>query len=136
MKLFHRSRVVAALIALFSLLFAQLAVAAYACPAQEISKAFEAAGMAQSMQSMTEMQDCSEMDLEQPNLCQALVQAGDQSLDKPSVPDIASFSPELAAVVLYRIAQSEPPLLPRITSSSLANSTAPPIAIRHCCFRI
>jgi hypothetical protein len=136
MNRINRSRAIMALIALVSVLFAQLAVAAYICPAKEIGRAFEMAEAAKVMQAMAEVANCDGLDQELPNLCQEHTKAGDQSLDKPSVPDMAAFSPDVLAAALYFITPASPPPLTRTNTSSLANSTAPPIAIRHCCFRI
>lgn len=126
----RRSRFVAAIVALISMLFMQLAVAAYACPAQEISQAIE------TVQAMADMPDCSEMDAEQPNLCQAHEQAGNQSLDKPSLPDITALSTGILAVALYVIEHEGDTAFKPISPPNLAKSTSPPVAIRNCCFRI
>lgn len=133
MRLSRPPRIFAALIALFSMLFMQLAVAAYACPAQEIIHAVE---MADMMHAMPEMSDCTETDLEQPHLCHADAQSGHQSLDKPSVPDFVPFAPDVLAAAFYFITLDNRPLINWDSPPSLAKSTAPPIAIRNCCFRI
>ena len=130
MNIFNRPRIVTALVVLVSMLFMQLAVAAYACPAQEISHALEVA------KAMAEMPDCSEMDKEQPNLCHAHEQFGNQSLDKPNMPDVASIAPSMLAGSFYVIDLHHQSTPGRAPPPYLAKSTAPPIAIQHCCFRI
>jgi len=137
MKHFSRpSRLVAATITLFSILFMQLAVAAYACPVLSVTHdSGEVAGMS-TYAPPDEMPVCHEMDPVQPNLCHAYHQADSQSLDKPGVPPLQPFLavgfglPLLPPDVAYRpdSTSANPPFLTRTTS--------PPLAIRHCCFRI
>jgi hypothetical protein len=130
MKLPRISRAIAALIAVFSLLFAQLAVAAYACP--QLAMAVMSAQAEQG-----DMPGCTGMaDTGQPGLCQAHCASGQQSLDAPVLPPVAPFAATGLVAILAlsettgagRPAASQPPLL--------ARATAPPLAIRHCCFRI
>ncbi|UVW30643.1 hypothetical protein [Massilia sp. H6] len=129
------SRLFAATITLFSILFMQLAVAAYACPALSVQHESEVARMSAYVPP-DEMPACHEMDLVQPSLCHAYHQADNQSLDKPGVPPLQPFLavgfglPLLPLDVAYRpdSAPANPPFLTRTTS--------PPLAIRHCCFRI
>ena len=127
----RRNRLFTVLLVLVSLLFMQFAVASYACPA--ISKALEIQAMAQSgmpcAQSMATM-----MDEDQPGLCQAHCQADNQSADTYQVPGLAAQTdlgigflvPRAVAVV--RGTPLQEPLLLR--------ATAPPLAVRNCCFRI
>lgn len=129
MKLSRSSRCLAAAIALFCLLFSQLAVASYACP--------NLLGDTVQQVSATPMPGCTGMmDMGQPSLCQAHCDTGHQSLDTPDAPQVAPFLARELALVLPDIAAVEPaaPLHPDATL--LARSTAPPLAIRHCCFRI
>lgn len=134
MKSSRRHNLVAALLALFSMLFMQHAVATYACPAWEQGMAGQSA-MATSMDSL-DMADCAGTDPEQPNLCHAYENQHRQSLDKPDIPGIQPFS--AAKVVLYAtpliLVTSPVPSL--LDTDSLTRITSPPLAIRHCCFRI
>lgn len=128
-------RVVAALIALLSMLFMQLAVAAYACPTLERGISQETMEVMLDMGADT-MTPCHEMDKKQPSLCHASEQAGKQSLDKPHSPPVAVFVPITLFSTLHPIA------LPNLSASqwqdpfSLVRSTAPPLSIQNCCFRI
>jgi hypothetical protein len=135
MKLTRPSRFVAALIALFSILFMQFAVAAYACPDfpsgqtdNQVTMSFTA--------SVHDTSECQGMDIEQPNLCGAHDQVGTQSLDKPQLPQVPSLvalGPVLALRSIeatYRAPDAQPP------SFLLTRITAPPLAISNCCFRI
>jgi hypothetical protein len=114
MKLPRKHRFLTALIALFGMLFMQLAVASYTCP----------------------MPGCDQVDQAQPALCHAHCQDGTSSLDKAEAPVVAP-----AAVIVFAILAPLEPLAPlgppgAEPASFLQRSTAPPISIRHCCFRI
>jgi len=134
MKPSRSSRFLAALIALFSMLFMQLALASYACPGQsigsgEVSHAMPAASADHAMES------CADMDPVQPSLCHAYDQADNQSLDKPQQPDVQPFvatglAQPIGAAVIYL---PETALIERLRQT---HATAPPIALRHCCLRI
>ncbi len=128
MKVIGKKRLFTALWVLCSVLFMQLALAAYACP-----------GIAPAVMEQTvraDMPDCSGMDMTQPALCHAHDQAGNQSLDKPQSPDIQPF---IAATLLLSIADIDMayrPAAPHTDQPLLSRATAPPHAIQHCCFRI
>ncbi|WP_228893955.1 hypothetical protein [Pseudoduganella aquatica] len=129
MKLPRTQRVFAALLTVLSLLFTQLAVAAYACP-DLVMEAMAAKVMQDAMPG------CTEMNVGKPGLCQAHCASGHQSLDAPATPHIGAFiATGMVAVIPIRVVfDSELPTL--VSSTLLARSTAPPLAIRHCCFRI
>ncbi len=128
----RRSRFITVLVALVSLLFMQLAVAGYACPGVQ-PKAAEVAAMAKVKMPCAESMPIG-MDDDQPNLCQAHCLAGHQTADKYELPapldigavPVSFLLPDIAPV--FGGAPLQPPHLKR--------TTAPPIAIRHCCFRI
>lgn len=128
----RRTRLLTAVFALVSLLFMQLAVAGYVCPGAG-SKVSDISAMAEAgmpcAQSMT-----LNMDEEQPNLCQAHCQTGHQSADKHELTSPvaisalpANFSLQIAFPVFF-----EAPL----QAPHLRRTTAPPVAIRNCCFRL
>lgn len=138
MKLSRPSRSFAALIALVSMLFMQLAVSAYACPGigMAMGEQWLQQDQAASVMADMEMSGCHEMDPVQPSLCHAYGQSGNHSLDKPEIPSVQPF---MAA----GLALSLSPLLVKSHSANfltedifLAHATAPPAAIRNCCFRI
>lgn len=135
MRLSRPSRVAAALIALFSMLFMQLAVAAYACPGLSMGQGVPAPEMA-AHSSDPGVTPCSEMDMEQPTLCHASEHVGYQSLDKPQLPHVAPFVPAALVVVWHTVDSTLRPTTEWPQSVSLERSTAPPVAIRNCCFRI
>ena len=84
------------------------------------------------------MVDCAGMDEDQPALCHAHAEEAyaKQSLDKPQVPDVQPFAftgltLTLDVIDIDSLSQVHP-----IHALSLTRSTAPPITIRNCCFRI
>jgi hypothetical protein len=132
MKQSRRTRFLTALVALFSQLFMQLAVAAYACPklapVQQRAVIFDASGQT--------MVDCPNVDKQNPSLCQAHSQKAAQSIDKAEPPSIQPFT---ALGLIMHVAMPEAPEESGsgIAAVSLqARSTAPPISIRNCCFRL
>jgi hypothetical protein len=128
MKSTRPVRFIAALITLCSLLFTQLAVASYACP--DLSTAGHAAVR------MHDMPGCTGMDADQPNLCAAHCDAGHQSLDAAAVPQVLPFIACQLALVLPSMELISSGLAAPAATPPLTRTTAPPLAIRHCCFRI
>lgn len=128
MKLSRPQRLITALIMLFSLLFAQLAVAAYACPV-------EASSPKPMVSSMANMPGCTGMDMAKPALCGAHCDKVHQSADTPSAPAVPAFVPCSLELVLPRMDRVA--ALPSAATEALplTRTTAPPLAIRHCCFR-
>jgi hypothetical protein len=125
MKLSRPSRFIAALLTIFSLLFTQLAVAAYACPASN----------AAAMSAMGDMAGCQAMDMDQQGLCAAHCDPGHQSLDTPGAPHVQPFVAAALAVVLIS-AHAQQPAAALPDAYRLTRTTAPPLSIRNCCFRI
>ena len=128
----RRNRLFTVLIAVLSLLFMQLAVASYSCPGAA-SKAVEMTDMAQAAMPCAESM-ASTMDDQQPNLCHAHCQAEHQSADKYQVPApvaLTDIGPSFIALRLIPV-----PLGAPLQAPLLVRTTAPPLAVRHCCFRI
>lgn len=123
MKLSRRSRLVTAFVTLCCLLFAQLAVAAYACPALD---AAPAAAMAAP---------CANMDMQQPGLCKAHCEAAQQTVDAYAPLHISPFVAAALAVIMPELPDAAP-LAAAHDSNCLSHSTAPPHSIRNCCFRL
>lgn len=137
MRFTRHSRFVTALVALFSVLFMQLAVAAYACPTIKATPDIVSHDGWASSESHREMEGCEGgVDADQPALCFAYSQEGNQSLYKPPVPDVQP------AVVLDIVRQTVDASLVFNPDSTYAQApwlmraSAPPISIRNCCFRI
>lgn len=132
MKLSRSSRLAAALIALFSVLFMQLAVASYACPSLVAGHGSEAMQPVQ----MAEMAGCHDMDPVQPSLCHAYGQSGNQSLDKPAVPPLQPFLAVGFGLSVFPLDATLAPAFAFQPTHFLTHAAAPPVAIRNCCFRI
>jgi hypothetical protein len=123
MKFRRTSRIVAAMVALFSMLFMQLAVASYSCPAAAVPLASDA--------------QCAGMDPAQPSLCKAKATnlAAKQSLDKPDLPPVLPFIAADLAGIVVADAWAPDAGAGAAAPPSLARSLSPPHAIEHCCFR-
>jgi hypothetical protein len=134
MQLRRKYRVLTALVALCGMLFMQLAVAAYTCPGLKAAGTSEAATTDQvPMQSMP---GCDQPDPAKPALCHAHCLDGKSSLDKPEVP-VVSPAAVIVSALLTPLEPLAPARFPGTQSPSfLQRITAPPISIRHCCFRI
>jgi hypothetical protein len=136
MKLPRPIRFAAAIVALISVLFTQLAVAAYACPDPQGTPADAIVSTTVMDAEQQVMPGCAELDMEQPVLCHTHVQAGDQSLDKPQVPNVSP-----AVAILLVPAMQDPyvayrPVAADTDAVSLTRVSDPPLSIQHCCFRI
>ena len=130
MKNLRRNRLLSAVIALLSLLFMQLAVAAYACP--NVLPAPSAPMLDSAGQPMP---DCAETDQQSPTLCDAHTYKQTPSLEKPDVPAVMPFvATSLALVLVWPEQAAALPNPPYVFLH--ASGTSPPIAIRHCCFRL
>jgi hypothetical protein len=128
----RRTRLITVLFALVSLLFMQLAVAGYACPGTR-AKVAEVAAMAEAGMPCAESMAIN-MDDEQPGLCHAHCQAGQQSADKYQLPSPIAIDALPADFSLQIVI---PPFLEApLQAPHLQRTTAPPVAIRNCCFRL
>ena len=128
----RRIRLGTALVALSSLLFMQLVVAAYVCPGST-SKAAQVAVMASSGLPCADMASMVMDDL-QPNLCKAHCQSDQQSADTYQLPPLLTFAVVPAVFPCSTIAPI--PTGVALQTPLLRRSTAPPLAVRNCCFRI
>jgi hypothetical protein len=126
----RRTRIVSALVALLSLLFMQLALASYACP--NLIPAQNAPMLDSAGQPMA---DCPLTDSQSPTLCHADAHKLTPSLDKPDTPSAMPFVATGFVLPLLwpedSVSMPDPP-----TGFLHASGTSPPIAIRHCCFRL
>jgi hypothetical protein len=126
----RQNRFVSAVVALFCLLFMQLAVAAYACPNL---MPVPSAPMLDS--SGEPMADCAKMDRQSPTLCHEHENKLTPSLEKPASPSVTPFVATGFALTL--LAPEQTAAMPSPPQVFLhASGTSPPIAIRHCCFRL
>jgi hypothetical protein len=126
----RRHRLLSAIAALLSLLFMQLALAAYACP--NLDQVQRTPMVDSSGQPMA---DCPEIDKHSPALCYADTHKQTPSLEKPNAPSVTPFVATGLAVPILWLRDSAP--MPNPPSIFLQTSgTSPPLAIRHCCFRL
>lgn len=132
MKLLRPSRVIAAIITIFSLLFTQLALASYLCPELGTAKPV------MMVDDRAPMADCANMTMpkEPSGLCHSHCQAGKQSADTPPVPLVQPFVAAQLSVVLRVAGEVAPPHAVLAAGVCLKRSTSPPLAIQNCCFRI
>jgi hypothetical protein len=130
MRYLRRLRLLSALVALLSLLCMQLAVAAYACP--NLVPVKRAPMLDSSGQPMV---NCPEADKQSPSLCYADTHKQTPSLEKPDAPSVMPF---VAAGFALTLVWPEDTASTHYPPSVFlhASGTSPPIAIRHCCFRL
>lgn len=135
MKPSRTLRILAAIVAIFSMLFMQLAVASYACP--DLSKGSPNGGQSASAVA-ADMPNCEGMDPDQSTLCHLYAhgEPSKQSLEKTHVPDIQPFVPVTLVLNLRFFDVAFIPEAKPYLPIALTRTTAPPIAIRNCCFRI
>lgn len=129
MRPLRRPRLLTVILSLCAMLFAQLALAGYACPAG--TRSAEVAAMAQAGMPCAETMSRA-MDEEQPGLCHAHCQAAQQTADTYQLPAFAASTQLGSVLVVERPALSEvvrAPERPRPHAS-------PPLVIVNCCFRI
>lgn len=79
---------------------------------------------------------CHDMDTEQPSLCHASHETDKQSLDKPATPPLAPFVAVGYGLPISQDLLSFERFLGSPAFAFLTHATAPPIAVRNCCFRI
>ena len=138
MKISRSMRLLTVIVALLSMLFMQHAAAAYLCPGAPKAGGAVPMSMLAVMTAMPDMPGCTGMDADQSTLCQVYAHgdAARQTLDKVHGADLPPF---VALVVPLLWVLLDAPILQEIPpppDAALARSTAPPIAIRHCCWRI
>jgi hypothetical protein len=127
----RRYRIVTVLLALASLLFMQVAMASYSCEAglDPVGNASVMAAMAQ-----TDMPCDEAMNADHSNLCHAHCKADPQTADKYQVPAMPSLA-DLASDFPLPLA-TPAPVGALLQAPLLRRTTAPPLAVRNCCFRI
>jgi hypothetical protein len=131
MKTFYTTRYLTALITLMGMLFVQMS--AFACQDVHLSQSSQHVMMAMDDAEMADMPCCAHEKQAKALLCEAHCHP-DGTLDKATITDV----PELLAAQFYEIPvmasayQDEP----HHSFAPFTRTTAPPITIRHCCFRI
>lgn len=130
MKRAARRRTIVSL--LFALIWTQLAVAAYACPA--FTTMTTAAASAHDCESGGAAPAIPDPD--NPNLCLQHALQGDQRIDSgPGTPPFPVPAPGL--LIGAAMVDASPQLATLITAQSrVLRASAPPKSIAYCCFRI
>ena len=120
------------------ILFAQMSVAAYACPSNMVS----GNATADAITAMGAMVDCEQMgegmgrhlDQANPGLCAEHCHPTQQS-DHTQAPTV----PAALLIALYTVALTVDASRPdglALTADSRLHAAPPPLSILHCCFRI
>lgn len=132
MKMTKSFRLLAACIALLSLLLSQLAIAAYACPALG-----PANPVVRSVAIDPAMPQCQGMehDTQASALCAAHCDYPPQFADTPATPAPAPFIQAALSVVLVASEAAQAGAA-RVPAADALRTGAPPLIIRNCCFRI
>ena len=118
------------------LLFAQLAVASYACPRLGGMDPVSMSALMPKLMALGMAPGCDQLDPEAANLCVEHCRQGQQSADTAAAPAVSAAIPTL----LYLI-PTEPQHLPGSGRSapavddSVGAALEPPHAILHCVFR-
>ena len=134
MNRFRRCRSLIALVALASLLFAQVALAWYEC--SPTARSGSVGTVATTTEETSAMIDCEGMHEDQPVLCRAHCAPVTQSVDRPHAPDIPPFVKIGFAVAVTLDRAALAPRGPWPESCGLARAASPPLAVLNCCFRI
>jgi hypothetical protein len=130
-----RRRIVAVLA--FAVLFAQMALAAYACPGQDGAVSVRSATMT-GMPCEAMIADAAVVDSQQPALCYQHCQpdAGQQAYD--FTPTLASFAASFAVLFVVDTANPHVAEEPAWSERQRVRERAPPepYSVLHCCWRI
>lgn len=130
MRLTRKNRLVTALYTLFSLLFMQLAVSAYACQGVPTGQADI------STQSMAAMdgQDCQKMEQDHSNVCKSHCEKSSQSVD--SVSHATPDAPVLPLLAVTSKLDAHRSSTSALHGALFAGIAAPPPSLRFSVLRI
>lgn len=134
MNLPKRRRFIAALLAMVSVLFSQLAIAAYVCTGVADGERQSPLAMMQAMSEYHGASDCEDMDDTQSSLCRTHCQGDNQTTERPQPPNV---TPSIAIILISKVGSSD--VAYRAVQApvvGLTRTSSPPLSIRNCCFRI
>jgi hypothetical protein len=119
---------------LFALVWMQLALAGYACPALAAPTMVAALATHDCERGASEAPGLADPD--NPNLCLQHALQGDQRVD--SGPSVSLSAPGPGLLIGAAIVDLSPQLATLVAAQScvVTRATAPPKSIVHCCFRI
>ena len=112
-----------------AVLFAQLAVSAYACPL--LFKGFDNSTNTAGVSDASA--ECP--DPVSPNLCKKHCENGEQNINDMPEPQACLLALEPAFIVALVLDPTLSSPAPALTPS-LLHATSPPLSIRNCCFRL
>jgi hypothetical protein len=116
------------MVCLFALLFAQLAMAAHACPT-----VLQLAGKVRAM-SQQQMTPCADMDRTNRNLCHEHCQQGFQSVD--TLAPLVLDAPVLPLLLRVVTPPAHFPAGATVQDGLLAHAASPPSCILNCVLRV
>jgi hypothetical protein len=128
----RRFRLLTILLSLWAMLVSTGAMAGYACPGA--GSGAELAQVSEAAASQAETV-ASQVDDEQTGICHGHCQSEQKSAEPfnpPSFPTLDQFS---AALIVAPLIAPSPPAA-GVLVSQLRRETAPPLSVRHCCFRL
>ena len=122
------TRKLVSLLSIVAVVFAQLAVAAYACPLEFVGldETIDVVGAPET--------NSSGRDAQSPALCQKHCENAQQNVN--DTPPSAFVSLESAVFVVTLVMDRAAPPPAKASTSSLLHATSPPLSIQNCCFRI
>lgn len=124
------TRKLVSLLGIVAVVFAQLAVSAYACPVQ-----FMGMDEASTVNLVREVHS-NGRDAESPALCQKHCDNGQQNVNDTPQPQAFVPLAQAPAFIVTLLPDPPSPLAATPLVPSLLRTTAPPLSIRNCCFRI
>lgn len=124
----HTYRKFSGWVGIVAIVFAQLALSAYACPMlfDELGDRTDAASVSSPMSDYP--------DFVLPNLCQKHCADGQQNIN--DTPQPQGFALLGGGFIVTLVIDLPAPIPATVLSNSLLHATSPPLAIQHCCFRI
>lgn len=128
----RRNRLLIVLVTLISLLSMQCALASFICPGAVAPMTMVGQAGYSAMPCEQSMAD--QGDVQPSGLCRAHCQTEHQSTDKYQVPLAMERQP--AGTGFIMLASVPVPAGAPVQAPLLTRTTAPPLAVRHCCFRI
>lgn len=129
-------RIITAFLALVALLFVQLAVAGHSCDVLGNAHQFANITVAADKSAHHCMTDCTGTGGEERSVCEKHCNPGDNSLDRPALPDLVASIP---ATLVFHVVDAYLPVQSATWRSDaffLTRSVEPPLSVRNCCFRI
>ena len=136
MWLSPKPRIITALLTLLSVLFMQLAVAAFACSSPRLGNVFDLAVLPMDVNAQQHRLGCKGVHAATSALCHAHCHPDSQLLDTPTLPNDFPFVASTSTLVVSNENCVPHAISPPDINLSLARTTSPPLIIQYCHFRI